>query len=198
MANDPPASREPDKPAAPPNAGAWLARHGDLLYRIARLHGANESVAEDLVQDTLLAGLSGWSKFDGRSALATWLVSILRNKLVDHFRSRSRAEQALSSAEFEPNEFTVKGLWRSKMKAWRDPDRDLSDREFWDVFSACLADIPPDQRVAFVMRELDAVESEEICQVLHVSRTNLWTLLHRARSRLRLCLEKNWFGGPPS
>jgi RNA polymerase sigma-70 factor (ECF subfamily) len=90
--------------------------------------------------------------------------------------------------------FTDKGTWRNGPKRWgRSPDAAAENREFWDVLALCLKLLSPQAMFAFCQRELEDTSSEEICEVLDVTPTNFWTLLHRARTRLRRCLESNWF-----
>ncbi len=187
------------EPGAPsqPNPDAWLSEHGDALYRYALLHAGDASVAEDLVQDTLVAALQGYARFAGRSSERTWLIGILKRKVVDHIRQSTRhgAEVDLNaSSSFVSEHFNAKGLWQGKVPKWgRHPEKAFEEQEFWNVLARCLSLLPPRLRFAFVGREMDDLESDEICKLLGVTATNLWTILHRARSRLRKCLEGNWF-----
>jgi RNA polymerase sigma-70 factor (ECF subfamily) len=181
----------------PSPAERWLDDHGDALYRYALLHLADESVAEDIVQDTLLAALKAHERFEGRSSERTWLIGILKRKLIDHIRKCQRrpTEADLSEADESVDEqFNRHGLWATGPGKWGDlPEEAFSQGEFWDVMTKCLGYLPERLRFAFIRREMDDAESAEICQDLDVSATNLWTLLHRARTRLRRCLEVNWF-----
>lgn len=182
---------------ARPDPRRWLADHGDALFRYALLRLADRAAAEDAVQETLLAALRGAECFSGRSSERTWLIGILKHKLLDHMRSAARG-RAGGEPDGEPAEledlFTRHGLWKAKLGRWdARPDHRLESREFWDVFVSCLSRLPPPMAYAFTLRELEHMEGEEICRVLEISPTNLWTLLHRARARLRRCLEIRWF-----
>ncbi|MEW6252832.1 MAG: sigma-70 family RNA polymerase sigma factor [Planctomycetota bacterium] len=195
-------------PAADP--AAWLAAHGDALYRYALLHQGDESVAEDLVQETLLAALKAHGSFAGRSSERTWLISILKHKLIDHLRRATRAQTAgelkagapaaiAETGEPDPaleGQFTTRGQWGEGPQKWgRDPVAACESGEFWDVLRFCLSLLPPRLCFVFCQRELDNTDNAEICKVLSITPTNLWTLLHRARTRLRRCLEVNWLAG---
>ncbi len=174
----------------------WLQAHGDALYRYALARVRDRTLAEDLVQETLLAALRGRSGFAGRAAERTWLIAILKNKVIDHFRKHAR-EQSLDALE-DPDElieaqFEVDGHWRSPPGAWSNPVAAFENEEFWGRFAECLEGLPERQARAFSLCELDGLAGEEACKVLGVSATNLWVLLHRARLRLRQCLEIRWF-----
>ena len=184
---------EPDISKGPET---WLDRHGDALYRYAVLHLGRRASAEDVVQETFVAALSAYASFEGRSNERTWLIGILRRKIVDTIR-RDAAQRDRIAGEIDPaalEEFKADGLWSVKLRRWpRGAAESTYSPEFWDAFTRCLSGLPPVAGCAFALRELDGLGTEEICKVLDVSATNLWTMLHRARTRLRRCLEKNWF-----
>lgn len=174
----------------------WVDRHGDYLYRYALLRVRRSDLAEDLVQETFLAALSARKRFRAQASEKTWLVGILKHKIVDHLRRRDREETAaLPGERWETDIFDKKGNWRLKPEAWGgDPSRDLENKEFWKAFTHCLGKLPQRLASAFTLRELEDLESPEICKALDVSATNLWVMLHRARLGLWRCLEINWFG----
>lgn len=176
----------------------WLARHGDALFRYARCRLRDQAAAEDLVQETFLAALKAQQDFRGESAERTWLIGILRHKLVDHLRRRCREQPLAPDAEGDAvvdAMFGADGHFRRPPGQWdADPDELAQRREFWLVFEACRSELPERQAAVFTLRLLEDAEPERICQDLGISATNLWVLLHRARTRLRACLEANWFG----
>jgi len=176
----------------------WLRDHGDYLYRYARVRLHDDQLAEEAVQETLVSALSGQSRFAGRSSERTWLTGILRHKIVDQIRRRVR-EQPMDVAS-DPiagvdGDFDETGHWKqSAPAAWPDnPENSFSKQQFWAQFQACIGRLKPNLRAAFVLRELEEKSSEEICNILNVSSTNLWVILHRARHHLRKCLETHWF-----
>jgi RNA polymerase sigma-70 factor (ECF subfamily) len=175
----------------------WVERYGDYLFRYAMLRVRNRSAAEDLVQETFLAGLSGRESFSGGSSEATWLVGILKHKIADHFRRQSREspreEEGLRDVP-DAEYFDGSGHWTAGPVEWGgNPEEILRQEEFLERFRECLSGLPPNQAAAFTLREIDGMGTGEICKVLNVSETNLWVILHRARSFLRRCLETRWF-----
>lgn len=204
--NEPSADESPDRGSLDPER--WLGEHGDYLYNLAYLRLRDTSAAEDVVQDTFLAALRARERFEGRSSERTWLVAILRSKIIDHLRRRFR-DALPTPEETTPDEaldgFTHEGVWVGHWApGWRpvdwgdDPSQLLERREFWEVLGQCLAKLPPRMSAVFVLHEIEGVASDEICKDLGVTASNLWVLLHRARHQLRLCLEKNWMGGTES
>ncbi len=179
----------------------WLDQHGDSLYRFALQRVREAALAEDLVQDTLLAAFRARSSFSGQSSERTWLIAILKNKIVDHFRRHTHEAplpdsddpDGLVDALFSQSD----GHWLHIPTGWRDPDQSLENARFWQAFTLCLEGLPERQARAFALCELEGVASAELCKVLDVSASNLWVLLHRARLRLQACLEREWFGAEP-
>ena len=172
--------------------------HRGYLLRVATLQLRDSELAEDVVQDTLLAALQGASGFSGRSSLKTWLTGILKHKIVDAIRRRER-EPARASLEeesriedFDPL-FDDSGHWDNPPADWGDPDQALSQRQFLDILQLCLEKLPPNTSRVFMMREVMDMDSEEICKELSITSTNLWVILYRARIALRQCLEQHWF-----
>lgn len=184
---------------------AWVDRHGDVLYRYALLRLHDAQVAEDLVQETFLAALRQRDRFAGRSDERTWMVGILKHKIIDHFRRVAR-ELPLNGMDppggGNPTEFHQYGLLAGTWKSAARPaewSMDLSDgverSEFRKILDRCLEALKPFLRQAFVLREMEELKTEEICNILEVSPTNLRVMLHRGRLRLRSCLEHNWLSG---
>ena len=185
-------TRTPEDRAATDPA-TWLDRHGDVLFRQALLRVRRREVAEDLVQETLLAALRSRDRFSGQSTEQTWMVGILKRKVVDYFRKASRRPVEESDASVE-GLFRSDGHWSSSLRKWpSDPQDTLEDREFWTVFERCRSKLPDGVADAFVLREVDDQDRADICKTLGISASNLSVRLHRARQLLRRCLEKHWF-----
>jgi RNA polymerase sigma-70 factor (ECF subfamily) len=177
---------------------AWVDQYGDYLYRyaISRIH--DPSVAEDLVQETFLAALHAQEGFEGRSSEKTWLTGILKYKIIDYIRKKSRelpTDKIEFSADAMDEHFGEKGGWRVGPAKWAvDPKELLERKEFWKVFYRCLSKLSGRLAKAFAFRELDGLSSEEIRNILNISATNSYVMLYRARMRMRDCLGVNWFG----
>ncbi|MEW6210708.1 MAG: sigma-70 family RNA polymerase sigma factor [Acidobacteriota bacterium] len=177
----------------------WLDRHGDALFRYALVRLRDHSLAEEMVQETLLAALQSHDKFAGQSSERTWLVGILKHKIVDHFRRLSR-ERPADPDPISPEVaqlFDESGYWHHDQGPvdWgADPARDFERMEFQKILDRCLSELPQRTATAFALREMEEMTSEEICKVMGVTTTNLWVMLHRARAHMRHCLEMKWFG----
>ena len=176
----------------PHDTSRWVEDHGDALYRYALLRVGDPELAGDLVQDTFLSALKGVEKFRGGSTVRTWLIGILKHKIIDHYR-RHRIEVLASDMSVAGEDDDLDHVERASAKWSEAPSQLVENREFWAVFTRCLAGLPEAHRRAFSMREFDGLPGEEICKVLGVTPTNLWVMLHRARAKLRRCLEINWF-----
>ena len=175
----------------------WVQEHGTIMYRFAITRCSDAAVAENLVQETFLAALKSLASFSGRSSERTWLLGILKHKLMDHYRKQVR-ERAVGDLEELPDDgtqmFDDSGKWTRRPSDWgNSPESALESRDFRDILSECLAALPPKQASVFRLREMDDLDTDEICKELALSETNLWVLMHRARARLRQCLEKKWF-----
>jgi RNA polymerase sigma-70 factor (ECF subfamily) len=140
-----------------------------------------------------LAALQSWESFAGNSSERTWLIGILRHKILDFFR-RKRPEQDVDDEAWRSEYFDKHRHWNDKLLNWKHDPQDLAEnQEFWQVLQGCLRELSQVMARAFVMRELEGMRSEEVCKHLEISQTNLWVRLHRARLQLRRCLELNWF-----
>jgi RNA polymerase sigma-70 factor (ECF subfamily) len=193
------AARDNNRSAVPLNPERWVDEHADVLYRFALLRVRDPHLAEDLVQDTFIAALEGIDTFRGGSSVRTWLVGILKHKIIDSFRRSNRevASSDLASLTGESDEAAMDRAGERAARrplAWQtDPHNTLENKEFWKTFVHCLDGLPPAFRRAFTLRELDDLKTDEICKILDVTSTNLWVILHRARAKLRDCLEDSWF-----
>jgi RNA polymerase sigma-70 factor (ECF subfamily) len=179
---------------------ALVERHGGPLLRLAGVFLRDATAAEEIVQDTWLAVLDGLGRFEGRSSFKTWLFQILAN------RARTRAVRdrrfvpfsALASAEgdddpaVEPGRFAAHGHWADPPAAWSDetPERLALGAETRGVLEEAIRALPPAQRAVLVLRDVEGLATDEICNLLEVTETNQRVLLHRARSRVRSALER--------
>ncbi len=148
--------------------------------------GVPESAAEDVVQDVLKTFLETLHRFEGRSQIRTWLFGILHKKVLE-FRREQVVDQRLDPIDevFE-SRFDARGNW---VRPPQDLERLLASQEAGELIRQCMEGLPASQRAVFTLREMEELDSQEICKILEISITNLGVLMHRARTRLRECLE---------
>lgn len=175
----------------------WVEQYGDLLFRVALTRVADRSIAEDLVQEAFLAAWKARASFDGRSQRSTWLVSILKRKVADHFRKAGRQPESAGSFGDDVEEalFDERGVWREPVgKVSLQLDSQLEQQEFWQVMEVCVGQLPPTLGQAFSLRELESASPTQASSRLGITRKNLAVRIHRARLLLRRCLENRWLG----
>ena len=176
----------------------WLDKHGDYLYRYALMRVRDTAVAEDVLQETLLAAFRSSQTHAGHSSERTWLVGIMKHKVADYFRRVGRMTQ-LTIDDEDSEAFENSGPW---LGHWREDQAPMSwpvdtaklleSREFWDTFHRCLSRLPQQTAIAFTLREIDDLSANEICEILQITPNNLWVILHRGRAKLRQLLESEW------
>jgi len=187
-----------------PDPGVWVDEHGDYLYKYAMFRMRDATAAEDAVQETFLAAIKAYAKFEGRGSERTWLVGILKHKITDQFRKSIRespigempGEDGPEHSEFFERQDSWEGHWNNNYapSEWHaTPEALVEQSDFWKTFNDCLSPLPARTASVFTLREVDGISSEEICELLSISANNLWVILHRARLHLRNCLEVNWF-----
>lgn len=181
----------------PLNPESWVDRHGDYLYSFAHFRVQDQASAEDLVQETFIAALQNQKKYKGKASERTWLIAILKNKIIDHFRKQSREQPTDEIERFlnMPDDlFNAAGKWVNGPGKWSFTPSVLYDKkEFWRALQECLKLLPKRLSRAFILREMDGMNHREICKVLKVSSSNSWVLLYRARMGLKKCLGSSWF-----
>lgn len=173
------------------------------MLKFAALQLSDSSLAEDAVQEALIGAFKNANSFGGKAALKTWVFAILKNKIADILRKRNRLNEAsLLLQQHEEEEdfhelFNSAGFWHKdeRPSEWGNPESAIQDKHFWRVFEACLDNLPGQQARAFMMREFVELDSKEICDAISITESNLNVMLHRARLRLRECLEHKWFSG---
>jgi RNA polymerase sigma-70 factor (TIGR02943 family) len=185
-----------------------VAEQRTYLLKFARLQLRNESWAEDAVSETMLAAIAKPQAFGGKAQLRTWLVGVLKHKVVDILRTNLRepnvtdlqgnkggSEDDMSEGDLiDALGFKADGHYEEAPAKWGNPDQDLSQKQFMAVMDACVSKLPAVQGRLFLMREWLELDAEEVCKTLNLTSTNLYVQLHRARLKLRECLQLNWFG----
>jgi len=167
----------------------WVRNYNDDLFRFAVRKMPDENLAADVVQNTFLAAFTSYDNFKGQSSPKTWLMSILKNKIMDHYRVVYRKKEVSLQTDYDL--FDDAGNWLKKeIPAEWDEKNVLDDVEFRTVLEACLNNLPEQWNTAIQMKYLD---SELTPESVGITRVNYWKMLERARRQLRTCLEKNWF-----
>ncbi len=181
---------------------SWLEQHGNALYRFALLRLRDAQKAEEAVQDTLVAALQARARYNGDATVRTWLIGILKHKIMDQFRHEAR-ETLLESTGRSPAEserlaeedyFDASGHWREKLSEWGNPEDELERSQMMAILQRCLDALPPRLARLFMLREVMEETTDTICQEMAISETNLWTMLYRARVALRACLDQSGIG----
>jgi len=180
---------------------AFLQDLRKQMLRFAMIQLSDSHLADDVVQEALMGALKSSQAFRGQAALKTWVFAILKNKIADALRQKHRHEQVrvLLQEDEELEDFSdvfkPNGHWQpaERPASWGNPQETLDQTQFWAVFEFCLDHLPNQQGRAFMMREFVELSTQEICQELGITLTNLNVLLHRARMRLRECLNIKWF-----
>ena len=180
---------------------AEIESHRPYLLRYALAQLRDGQLAEEAVQEALVAALESIATFGGKSTLRTWLTSILRFKVIDLQRRAmsERSHQPLDEESegddaFLDDLFDATGHWRAAPQAWSNPEAALESRRFWEAFERCLDRLPKAGGRVFFQREVIGEDTDTICKAEGITPSNCWVILHRSRLALRECLEKNWFG----
>ena len=171
------------------------------MLKFATLQLSDAHLAEDAVQEALMGALKNAGSFRGEAALKTWVFAILKNKIADVLRSRQKFLPAYDVTDMNRDDdrvnslFDVRGMWHdaSRPTEWSNPEGAIESEQFWHVFDSCLEALPNNQARVFMMREFVEMETHEICAAVGITVSNLNVMLHRARLRLRDCLERHWF-----
>ena len=189
-------SRSSDPGHIVPGPDQWVDLYGNYMYRYALSRVADTETAQDLVQEALVAAIKAFEHFQGRSSIKTWLIAILKRKIVDHYRSRS-SQQTTDDIDTVANSidrmFDDTGHWKTKPNEWTvHPGSAYEQHEFMDVLYRCLSQLPPRLSEIFMLREFEEMSTDDICRQLSITESNSWVMLYRARMQLRSCLEDNW------
>lgn len=179
------------------NPSDWSENYANQLFAFAYTRTKSQALSEDLVQDTFFSALKSKDNFKGNSTEKTWLYSILKNKIIDYYRkSSTKNEKNILDDEDKNSDalFSKMGMWKNKDGFMTSPDEAsklIENKEFYNILDGCLDNLPSKTQLAFKMKHIDGLETEEVCKELEISASNYWVLLHRARVSLRDCLSKN-------
>lgn len=173
------------------------------LIRHARYALHDDGLAEDLVQDTLIAVVEQHAGRRGESSLLTWATAILKHKVADWYRSPTRKRMVYFGADDDNDDdidalYSPDGAYVEPVPAWQQPDNRTEQRQMMTVLERCVSCLPRQTGRVFMMREWLGFETAEICERLGVSAENCRTILHRARMSLRDCMQRDWIGARAS
>ncbi|OAD46432.1 sigma-70 family RNA polymerase sigma factor [Polaribacter atrinae] len=178
------------------NTDKWIDNYADYMYNYAVVRVNNSDLAKDLVQDTFFAGLKSAKNFQGKSTERTWLISILKRKIIDYYRKinskKGQAEVRMNFYDDGENE----GNWLEERvpKSWdNQSEKTIENEELKSQLESCIDALPEKYAMVFRMKTIQEFETEEICKELDITASNLWVIIHRARTQLRKCMEDNWF-----
>lgn len=177
------------------NPNKWIDFHSDYLfnYTISRVN--DREIAKDLVQDTFFAGLNSMKNFKGEASERTWLISILKRKIIDYYR-KINSNKGKAEVRMTYNSEENEGDWLEERIAdtsEKNAEENLLNSELEDAIYNCLSKLPEKQATVFKMKTILDIETEVICNELNITPSNLWVILHRARVTMAECMEKNWF-----
>jgi RNA polymerase sigma-70 factor, ECF subfamily len=180
--------------------------HGPTMLRVARLYVSSRAVAEEVVQETWLAVLTGVGRFEGRSSFRTWLFRILTNRALTRAVKEGRSvpfsalsdeevaadEPSVDASRFRGQEERFADHWTSSPQRWSElPDARLMSRETLAVVERAAVSLPPAQRAVLILRDIVGWGADEVCEVLGISAANQRVLLHRARTKVRKAIERH-------
>ena len=178
------------------NTDKWIDNYADYMYNYAIVRVNNSDLAKDLVQDTFFAGLKSAKNFQGKSTERTWLISILKRKIIDYYRKinskKGQAEVRMNFYDDGENE----GNWLEERvpQSWdNESEKTIENEELKSQLDSCIDALPEKYAMVFRMKTIQEFETEEICKELDITASNLWVIIHRARTQLRKCMEDNWF-----
>lgn len=174
----------------------WVDEHADYLFNYAVGKVNDAEIAKDLVQETFIAGLNSAKNFKGDAAERTWLIAILKRKVIDYYRKinskKGKAEVRIQYSDQTDSE----GDWLEERVA--DPfikggDQEIENEELGLAIQNCIDKLPKKQSRVFTMKTIQGMSTEDICNELGINPSNLWVMVHRARTSLMGCLKQSWF-----
>ena len=175
----------------------WVESYRNSLFKYAIFRLRDADLAEEKIQETFLAALESRKGFQGLASEKTWLISILKRKIYDHFRRINRDRQFNVTFHTESmcyDIFDSKGEPVARASIWLfDPSKVYEQKEFLKIIKYALSELPNRLAQVFILREVIELSSEEICEFMGISIGNLYVMMHRARKRLRQNIQLRWF-----
>ena len=176
------------------DATKWVDRYSDYLYNYTIVRVNNHEVAQDLISETFFAGLKSAKNFKGEASERTWLISILKRKIIDHYR-KINSKKGKAEVRMHYSGEDAEGDWleeRVKDPFDKTAEDNIENAELGDAIYNCIDLLPEKQAAIFKMKTIDNFDTEAICNEFNITPSNLWVIIHRARTSLSNCLEKTW------
>ena len=178
------------------NPTKWIELYADYLFNYTITRVNNHDIAKDLVQETFFSGIKGQDNFRGKASERTWLIAILKRKIIDHYRKINsvKGKKEVRMSFYSDGE--RKGSWIEECvpQNWaNEAEKSIENDELKSVLNKCIDHLPDKYRMVFLLKTIQEYETQEICNELGITSSNLWVIMHRARVQLRKCIEENWF-----
>ncbi|MCC8360868.1 MULTISPECIES: sigma-70 family RNA polymerase sigma factor [Salinimicrobium] len=177
------------------NPEKWVDRYADYLFNYTIVRVNDREVANDIISETFLAGLNSMKNFKGEASERTWLISILKRKIIDYYR-RNNSSKGQAEVKMNFPNSDNEGDWLEEKVAdlsVMTAEDQMENRELGLAILECLDQLNEKQATIFKMKTIDGIDTEAICNEFNISPSNFWVIIHRARIALAKCLEKNWF-----
>ena len=177
------------------NPNQWINLYSDYLFNYTITRVNDREIAKDLIQDTFFAGLKSMKNFKGEASERTWLISILKRKIIDYYR-KINSRKGKAEVRMTYNSDEQEGDWieeRVEDEGYLNAQESLENAELGDAIYDCMSKLSDKQATVFKMKTILGYETDTICNELNITASNLWVIIHRARIQMAECLEKNWF-----
>lgn len=173
----------------------WVDRYSDYLYNYTIVRVSDHEVAQDIISETFLAGLKSMANFKGEATERTWLIAILKRKIIDQYR-KANSNKGKAEIRINYSDEEAEGNWLEEHVS--DPSEKtaqevMENEELGLAILHCLDSINEKHATIFKMKTIDGIDTETICNEFNITASNLWVIIHRARTALAECLENNWF-----
>ena len=185
-----------DTPKHTLDPNKWVDLHSDYMYNYTITRVSDHEIAKDLVQETFFSSLKAMKNFKGQASERTWLISILKRKIIDYYRKKNskKGKAEVRMSFYEDGENNGKWIEEQAPSPWNNTgEAAIENSELKSALDYCIENLPKKYRMVFLLKTVENYGTEEICNELEITSSNLWVIIHRARVQLRSCLEGNWF-----
>lgn len=183
----------------------WVENYGDYLFSLARYKLNDTELARDLIQETFFSAIKAIDTFRGDCSEKTWLVRILNNKIIDHYRAGKKeipmseyldnTEASFSEHYFDlhtPGEYGHHKTAAFPSISHLESDGNINQSELKKVLNICIGKLPNNLSQVFLLKYISGENADFICKKFNITSSNYWVILHRAKLLLRTCISKIW------